>query len=83
MVPRHARLRGGGEGGQPKRKALAEAEASLAATLAALKEKQFLKDVQDKVAQLEKDLAKAEAESQSLKDQAQLTDGSPRARGAS
>ena len=38
---------------RPKRKALAEAEASLAATLAALKEKQqFLKDVQDKVAQL-------------------------------
>mmetsp|Transcript_3151 Transcript_3151/g.13662 ORF Transcript_3151/g.13662 Transcript_3151/m.13662 type:complete len:4229 (-) Transcript_3151:2367-15053(-) len=60
---------------RPKRKALAEAEASLAATLAALKEKQqFLKDVQDKVAQLEKDLAKAEAESQSLKDQAQLTE---------
>ena len=60
---------------RPKRKALAEAEASLAATLAALKEKQqFLKDVQDKVAQLEKDLAVAEAESQSLKDQAQLTE---------
>ena len=59
----------------PKREALAAAEASLAQTMAALKEKQDqLKAVQDNVASLEAQLAQAKADQKELADTAELTE---------